>query len=164
MHNLLYQCVLILCILTGGFSFSQESVIAQTLNLYLKKDIGLQSKSNRFEDTLKIVIPYHISNGILSVETETKGNFHYIEKQEVLLSEITGVAKDINVVFKAKQDAVKTARRYIGKNKDIPGYENTGSMFFTGIRQTRRNEYLGKALLKAFAKDGYTISILHWYD
>lgn len=164
MKYLIHRYILILSILTGSFFFSQKATTVQILNLYLKKDLKLQLKSNRFEDTLKIIAPYQLHNGILSIEIETNGSFRYIEKQEVLLSEITGVAKDINVVFKTRQDAVKTIRHYTGKNKDIPGYENTGSMFFTGIRQTLKNEYLGKALLKAFANDGYTISILHWYD
>ncbi len=164
MKYLLHRYILILSILAGSFLYAQESLIESTLNLYLKKDMKLQPNSGRFEDTLNVVTPYRIHNGILSVETEMKGNFHYTEKQEVLLSEITGVGKDINVIFKTRQDAVKITRRYIGKSRDIPGYESTGNMFFTGIRQTRNNEYLSKALLKAFAKDGYTIKILYWYD
>ncbi|KPE49517.1 hypothetical protein [Chryseobacterium indologenes] len=164
MKYLLHRYILILSILTGSFLFPQKSAVVKTLNIYLKKDLELQSKSNRFEDTLKVITAYRPHNGILSIETETNGVFHYIEKQEVHLSDITGVAKDINVVFTTQQDAVKTTRHYIGKNKDIPGYEGTGSMFFTGIRQALKNEYLGKALLKAFAQDGYSIRILHWYD
>lgn len=153
-------------LLSGFLSFSalalcQEKEIVKILNENLNQDLKITPEYNPFDDTLKIVKPYSITGGILSVELEIKeGNVHYTEKREVPLSRITAISKDIKVTFDTEDDAVT-----ITENSTDKGTTTTQSnLFFTGIRLQTKNRSLGEALQKAFAKAGYKIELPYWYD
>ncbi|TDX83319.1 hypothetical protein [Epilithonimonas xixisoli] len=155
--------LLIICLFQN--IYAQESEIVKILNQNLKEDLEIKAEYNHFDDTLRIIKPYAIANGILSIEIESKkGNIHYVEKREVPISEIDAVEKDINVIFSANNDAVKITTTYLKKLYDEKDGTETSSLFFTGIRLQRQNKFLGESLQKAFEKAGYKIELGSWYD
>ncbi len=166
MKTLSLKIILLLCLFFSVTAFSQETEIVKLLNKALKEDFAFRSENHPFQDTLKIIKPYTIANGVLSVEVESKnGGYHYIEKQEVPLSKIIAIGKDINVIFDTKYDAVKISVIYLkkplGNEKDGT---KTNDLFFTGVRYRKQNQNLGEALQNAFRKAGYGIDVGSWYD
>lgn len=92
--------------------FAQEHTIVKILNRELKKEA----------DQL-VVQPYSISEKkILSVEIKTSlydGAGYQVEKQEVVLSEIKSVGKDVNIIFEAEPEAVITTRTIFKAGKNV---------------------------------------------
>lgn len=143
---------------------AQESKIVEILNNYLSQDIAIKEGDDYFDEKLKVLKPFSIKNGILSLEleiTKTDGE-KYKELREVPLSEIIVFGKDINVIFEAKKDAVKITRTSIGSTNKPEVYQT--QMFFTGIRKMKNNEDLKTSILKAFKKANLTIESDYWYD
>ena len=91
---------------------------------------------------------------------EAYGDGFYTERQEVELTDITAVTKDINVIFETKPDAVKI----IVTNSKGEQTTRTGDLFFTHLSYEKDNEALGKDLVKAFKQAGFTIVRTSWYD
>lgn len=165
METLFSRTLVLLIICLFQSICAQESEIVKILNENLKEDLEIKVEYNHFDDTLRIIKPYAIANGILSVEIESKkGNIHYIEKREVKISEITAIEKDINVILSTNNDAVKVTTTHLKKLYDEKDGTETSNLFFTGIRFQRQNKFLGEALQKAFAKAGYKIELGGWYD
>lgn len=136
---------------------AQENTIVKILNRELKKEEGPE-----------VVQPYAISEKkILSVEIKTRlydGDSYQVEKQEVVLSEIKSVGKDINIIFETAPEAVITTRTIFKDGKIFQTSVQRGDLFFTGISREQQNEWLGNELLKAFKKSGYPLTKKYWYD
>ena len=143
---------------------AQESKIVEILNSHLSQDIAIKEGDDYFDEKLKVLKPFTLKKGILSLELEitTNSGEKYKELREVPLSEIIIFGKDINVIFEAKKDAVKITRTSIGSEKKPEVYQT--KMFFTGIRKMKYNEDLKTSILKAFKKANLTIESDYWYD
>jgi len=166
MKTLFYKSILMLLITFSLPVFSQETEIVKLLNENLKQDLKINPEYRHFEDTLKIIKPYNITDGILSVEIESRnGNSHYIEKQEVPLSKIISLGKDINVILETEGDEDVTITTTEFENgKTTEPKTRKSYLFFTGIREQKHNESFGYNLQGAFWKAGYRIELGSWYD
>ncbi|MCE3074357.1 hypothetical protein [Chryseobacterium gwangjuense] len=150
---------------------AQEKKIVDFLNKDLRWEVENQFKnSDRVEryDTLVVVEPFQIKNGMLSIAVKRKKvefseqgdkytETYFTEKQEIELSKITRLSKDINVIFVTQPDAVKI-------------YENgketrTYSLFFLQLCCSEKyNETWANELLALLEKTGYSIEMENWYD
>lgn len=147
--------------------FSQQSEIVKILNEALKQDLKIEVKNHHFSDTIKIIKPYSIIKNILSVELKyRKGGEYHNEMIQVPLSKIKSVSKDSNVIFETfDEEDVKIIQAHPASAKQLGYFRYLSSgIFFTGIRNQRKNKFLGEALQKAFAKAGYKIELGSWYD
>ena len=145
---------------------SQEKEIIKILNKELKKEIKDQFKNPNFNgDTIAILKGFSIDqNKILSVEIKKNNSYGYtIEKQEVPLSKIKIIGKDINIILETEEKDVKTMTKRTYKNQEKEAFENSSSMFFTYLHFPN-NEDVGDDLIKAFSKAGYKITKSYWYD
>ena len=150
----------------GVFSFAQEKEIVKILNSELQKEIKNQFKHPLFNgDTLSIVQEFQIdANKILSVEVKRNSVYGtVIERQEVLLSKIINVGKDINIILDTQSDDVKNVVKNFYKDQNKEEFVSKSTMFFTHIRFPDK-EYVGEDLIKAFAKAGFKIEKNYWYD
>ena len=167
MKTLFFKLIFLILFICATNIFSQEKEIAKLLNENLNNDLKIKPEYNHFGDTISIVKPYVIKNGILTVELEYRGNNEpYKEKMEVPLSKIKSISKDINVIFETMgEEDVAIGEAHYATAKQL-GYFRTRSagMFFTGIRSRKDNRKLGEDLQKAFAKAGYKIELGSWYD
>lgn len=164
----------LLLFLTTLFTLSlqaQEKKIVDFLNKDLRWEVKNQFENpERIEryDTLTVVEPFAIKNGILSITTKRKQTLYsenddkytetyIIEKQEVALNQIVELTKDINVIFVTRPDAVK-----ISEN----GTETrTDDLFFLKLCcSAKYSEIWANELLALFKKAGYTIEMDSWYD
>ena len=160
------KTILFLVLLQSFFAFSQEKEIVKILNKELKKEIKHQFKNPNFDgDTLSLVKEFTIDpNKILSVEIRRGNEMGYsLEKQEVPLSKIKIIGKDINIILETDEKDVKTITKRTYKNQEKEAFENNSSMFFTYLHFPN-NEDVGDDLIKAFSKAGYKITKSYWYD
>ena len=100
---------------------------------------------------------------ILSIETKRKNSYDnsfYTEKKEVALDNITVIAKDINIIFETKPNAVKITRTEENGEKKV----SENDLHFLQLSYEKNNEYLADDLVKAFIKTGYNIEKGAWYD
>jgi Fe-S oxidoreductase len=151
---------------------AQEKELVNFLNKELRWEVKNQFKNqDRIEryDTLVVVEPFQIKNGVLSITVKHKRVFfsekddkyvesYFNEKQEVDLNKITKLTKDINVIFVTQPDAVK-----ISEN----GIENRiYSLFFLQLCCSEKyNEIWARKLIALFEKAGYdSIEMENWYD
>jgi hypothetical protein len=164
----------LLLLLTTLFTLSlqaQEKKIVDFLNKDLRWEVKNQFENpERIEryDTLTVVKPFAIKNGILSITTKRRQTLYsenddkYIEiyntqEYEVALNQIVKLTKDINVIFVTQPDAVK-----ISENGTETG---TGDLFFLNLCcSPRYSEIWANELLAIFKKAGYSIEIDSWYD
>lgn len=97
-------------VLYTTFSFGQTDKIVQLLNQQFDKEQKMYDADYE-SDKPTLVQPFQIKNDTLSVEFsyQTDGNkehiVHYL--REIYLKDIEGFAKDINVLFTAKEASVK---------------------------------------------------------
>ena len=160
------KTILFLVLLQSFFAFSQEKKIVKILNKELKKEIKGQFKNPNFDgDTISLVKEFTIDpNKILSVEIRRGNEMGYsLEKQEVPLSKIKIIGKDINIILETEEKDVKTITKRTYKNQEKEAFENSSSMFFTYLHFPN-NEDVGDDLIKAFSKAGYKITKSYWYD
>lgn len=163
-------CFLFILLFTLNFNAQEKKLVD-----FLNKDLHWEVK-NQFEnterieryDTLVVAEPFQIKNGILSISVKRKKvdfsekdnqytETYYIEKQEVELSKITQLTKDINVIFVTQPDAVK-----IYENGDET---RRYSLFFLQLCCSGKyNEMWAKELLELLKKAGYSIEMDNWYD
>ncbi|WBV60833.1 hypothetical protein PFY12_01630 [Chryseobacterium camelliae] len=150
---------------------AQEKKIVDFLNKDLRWEVENQFKnSDRIEryDTLVVVEPFQIKNGMLSIVVKRKKvefseqgdkytETYFTEKQEIKLSKITRLSKDINVIFVTQPDAVN-----IYENGKKTG---TYSLFFLQLCCSEKyNETWANELLTLLEKAGYSIEMENWYD
>ena len=160
------KTILFLVLLQSFFAFSQEKEIVKILNKELKKEIKHQFKNPNFDgDTLSLVKEFTIDpNKILSVEIRRGNEMGYsLEKQEVPLSKIKIIGKDINIILETDEKDVKTITKRTYKNQEKEAFENNSSMFFTYLHLPNKED-VGDDLIKAFSKAGYKITKSYWYD
>jgi hypothetical protein len=150
---------------------AQEKKIVDFLNKDLCWEVKNQFKnSDRMEryDTLVVTEPFQIKNGILSISVKRKKvdfsekddqytEVYFTEKQEIELSKIVKISKDINIIFVTQPDAVKIYENGIETRKY--------SLFFLKLCCSEKyNEKWANELLTLFEKTGYSIEMENWYD
>lgn len=157
--------ILIVLLFISSFCFSQEKEIVKILNEQIKKEIRDQFENPYFDgDTLTMIKEFSINNKILSVEMKKSNAFRtVVERQEVPISKISSVGKDINIIFDALGKDVKIKSKKFSKDDDEEIFESDSDMFFTYIH-FRDIEYVGNDLIKAFEKAGFKIKKNYWYD
>lgn len=147
----------VLSLVFSSVMIAQENTIVTILNRELKKEV----------DQL-VVQSFAINEKkILSVEIKSRlhdGDGYQVEKQEVVLSEIKSIGKDVNIIFEAEPEAVITTRSIFKGGKNVQTSVLRGKLFFTGLSCEQQNEWLGNELQKAFKKAGYPITKKYWYD
>lgn len=144
---------------------AQENKIAELLNIQLTKEISAFEKY----DSLKVIQPYTVTG-------EKKLVFEYekydantkrweVIKQEVSLREISGIGKDINILFLTDGYKVLVTKKTYTSNRELIRTDITdNNMFFTQLFEEKKNEQFRDALIKAFKNAGYTITPVFWYD
>lgn len=145
---------------------SQKKEIIKILNHELKNEIRNQFKNpNFYGDTISLLKEFSIDqNKILSVEIKkTSENGYSLERQEVPLSKIKIIGKDINIIFETDGKDVKTWTRRFYKNEEKQEFSYESTMFFTHLHFPN-NEHLCDDLIKAFSNAGYKITRSYWYD
>ena len=159
------KIVFILVSFSFSLSFSQETKLVKLLNYQLNKEISSYPKY----DSLKVIKPFHINEQkklILEHEKyETNWEHWEVTKQEVLLSDISSLDKDINIILSTEGDKVLVTTKIYSNKRELIRTEITyNNMFFTQIYEEKRNKKFRDKLLKAFANAGYTINFEFWYD
>ncbi|HAP96051.1 hypothetical protein [Epilithonimonas hominis] len=166
METLFYRPVLIPSISVSPFGFSQEYKSAKSLKESLKQDFALTDKVKYFGDSVCILKPYKIENGILSVELEVrKGGYMYHEKREIPIADVVSVEKDLNIILigKGNQSVTGTITEIVdGKPQESRIYKT--AYFQTGIRIGKKNKIIGEHLQFYFARANRRISVGQWYD
>lgn len=158
--------ILILFLLISSFCFSQEKEIVKILNEELKNELKNQFTYPQFDgDTVTLTKGYSIDkNKILSVEIRKQNGFRtYTERQEVHLSKISSIGKDINIVMNSDGGDVMIKSKSIDENNNQQTRSTNSETFFTHLH-FNNNEHIGNDLVKAFAKAGFTIKKVYWYD
>lgn len=159
----------LVAVLLMQFSFAQQQEILKILNKELTQELKRQFTSDRFDgDTLVIVQPYRIKGNVLSMELKKKDSYedtYYIHRQEVALDKITGIVKDINVIFETEEDAIKITDSTLNAKPGTPAVKRHNyNLFFIGLSYEKNNEALADKLVAAFKKAGYTIEKRFWAD
>lgn len=176
-----------LFLLLSVFTFSQTDEIVKILNRELKNEIRTQKKDakNYYGEKFEVIKNFNIEDSIqtmtvikadgtedglvqttmkiLNLEVRKKnyyGGDYYTEKQEVDLSKIKAIVKDINIIFETEANAVKITRTEENGDKTI----RTGDMFFLHLSHEKQNEYLASELIKAFKKADSDIKKGFWHD
>lgn len=160
------KLILSLCFFISIFCFSQEKEIIKILNDELKKEIKNQFQHPDFDgDTLTLTKEFSIDkNRILSVEIKKQNGFRtYTERQEVHLSKISSIGKDINIIMNSDGGEVQINSKSVDKNNNQQTRSTNSGIFFTYMH-FNNNEYIGDNLVKAFAKAGFPIKKLYWYE
>jgi hypothetical protein len=146
---------------------SQVQKIVKILNRELQKEVAAQKKdsANYYGETFDIIKQYSIEGDpkVLVLEIKKKNtykNAYYTIKQEVELSKIKAIVKDINIIFRAEPNASKVTETEQNGEKNI----YTGDLFFLNLSYGKKNEKLAKELINAFQKAGYSIQKEYWYD
>lgn len=160
---------LFLLILIPFFSFAQKpKELEKRLNKELKTELKEQLQNSNFSgDTLVVVQEFKIDQDkVLSYQTKHtmfNGDGYYIRKQEVALTDILGVGKDICVLLETNNKVKIT-----DTNHHEDGSITTNTFYETYFRtqfcNQQNNEALGHDLVKLFKKEGITIEISYWYD
>jgi len=147
---------------------SQEQKILKILNRELQKEVrAQQDASDYYGEAFEVVKPYSIKDSLggkfLTLEIKKQNYYNktfYTIRQETELSKIKTIVKDINVIFDTEPDAVTITETEENGKKHI----YTENMFFLRLSHEKKNDKLGKELVKAFKKSGYTIKKEFWYD
>lgn len=160
------KSVILLMIVFSSFCFSQDKEIVKILNEELKKELKYQFRHPNFNgDTITLIKEFSIDqNKILSFEIKKTNERGYsLEKQQVPISKIKIIGKDINIILESDEKDVKTIIKHFYKDEKSEEFVSSSEMFFTYIHFPN-NEYIGDELIKAFGKAGYKIKKEYWYD
>lgn len=150
-------------------SFSQKTTdLVKRLNKELKIELKEQFENPYFNnDTLIVIQEFKINvEKVLSYQTKHRmynGDGYYIRKQEVALKDIISIGKDICVLLETN-DKVKITDTNYHSDGTIDTSAQSQTYFRTYFCNQKNNEYLGDDLMQLFKKEGYTITISHWYD
>ncbi len=183
--------ILILFLIISFISFAQKTAsIEQFLQKEVNQELKNQFKSEFFDgDTLVVLQNFSIKDSVQQmtvikadatedkgVETELKilsyelkhrfydGGGYQIEKQEVSLDQITAIAKDVQILFETKPNAVKTTQTNYYDDGRIETVVKQSDLFFTNLKYEKANVGFAYNIKELFEKTGYTIAISHWYD
>lgn len=144
--------------------FSQESKILDLLNSELQKEVAFQKENpDAYEGIpFDLIQEFSIENGVLRLELKLKKYYsdeYFVWIQEVELSKITSISKDVSIIFETVNlDVLTTSIDSNDKkidNKDL---------FFTYLSKEKDNKHFGEELIRAFKKAGYSITISAWFD
>ncbi|UUC44796.1 hypothetical protein [Flavobacterium cerinum] len=164
---------------------AQEKKIVSLLNQELQKEIRRQKKDpeNYIGPFFEVLRNYHIgmssinvndiptdsiiqhsiTNNIrtisLIVRKKISDSDYAIEKQEVPLSKIKAISKDINILLETEPDAVTVKTTVNGTVTT----HNT-DLFFLYLSYNKQNQELAEKLISAFKKAGYILKNEYWYD
>ena len=166
METLFLRLILAFFFYTGQTISAQQDKIAKFLNESLQKDLALPDTIKYFDDTLRILNPFKIENGILSVELEVrKGGYVYHEKREIPIDEVEMVEKDLKIILTGKksESVTVTTKRILDGQAQSAEIEKS-PYFQTGIRIGKKNKIIGEHLQFYFAKANRRITVGQWYD
>ncbi|CAA7392646.1 hypothetical protein [Chryseobacterium fistulae] len=146
---------------------AQEKALIKLLNRELKKEIKNQLKSPNFNgDTISIIKEFTIDhkNNLTFQIKKTSPYFsgYQIIKQEVPLTKIRYIGKDIQIILEAEPNTVITTTTTVDQTRKQQTI--TGSLFFLYLSNEKENEDLGHTLQKTFEKAGYIVGKEYWYD
>lgn len=145
---------------------SQVQKIVKILNRELQKEVTAQKKdsANYYGETFEVIKQYSIEGDpkVLVIEIKKKNSYNnvYTIKQEVELSKIKVIVKDINIIFRTESNASKVTETEQNGEKSM----YTGDLFFLNLSYEKNNEKLANELINAFQKAGYSIKKEYWYD
>ncbi|MBO9659860.1 MAG: hypothetical protein J7527_13655 [Chitinophagaceae bacterium] len=144
---------------------AQVKEIVKVLNREQLKDLQAREKGleQSCGEQFELVRKFQVEGNVLSIEVRRANGDStefYIEKQEVDLSKVKAIVKDINVLFQTDDDAVTITTTYASGKKDF----DKGSTFFLYLSCGKENEALAKRIAKAFKKAGWPIEIGVWAD
>lgn len=146
---------------------AQEKKILNILNRELKKEVKNQFKSRLFNgDTISIVKEFSIDQEKrLSFEIRMTSSYFtgtQFIKQEVPLSKLKKLGKDIQVILEAEDDSVITTVT----NSEANEKEQTSrsNQFYLYMSSEQNNEKMGMELQNAFKKAGYPLTREYWAD
>ncbi|WBV60829.1 hypothetical protein PFY12_01610 [Chryseobacterium camelliae] len=150
---------------------AQVQKIVKILNREIQKEVKAQQQdsANYYGEKFELIKPYSIKDSlegkhkILILETRKKDsykNVYYTVKQQVELSKVKAIVKDINIIFTTEPNASKvTETDENGKEENY-----NGDLFFLNLSHEKKNEKLADELIHAFKKAGYSIRKDYWYD
>lgn len=158
-------------LLQAVFAPAQVQKIVKILNREIQKEIKAQKQdsANYYGENFEVIKPYSIKDSlegkykILTLEIRKKNsykNIYYTIKQQIELSKIKAIVKDINIIFTTEPNASKaTEIEETGKEETY-----SGDLFFLNLSHEKKNEKLANELINAFKKAGYSIKKEYWYD
>ncbi|WP_113664320.1 hypothetical protein [Pedobacter nanyangensis] len=176
-----------LFLLPSVFAFCQTDEIVRILNRELQNEIRTQKEDtlNYQGEKFEVLKKFSVKDSVLQVVTikadgtedalvqttmkilsleVRKKNYYgkdfYTEKQEVDLSNIKAVIKDINIIFETEPDAVTITRTDENGEKNV----FAKNLFFLQLCYEKQNEHLASELISAFEKAGCEIKKGSWYD
>lgn len=150
-----------------SINFAQEKTIVKILNRELKREVKNQLESSNFNgDTIRIIKEFTITNDKKLTFTIKKTSPYFdgyqIIQQEVPLSKIKKIGKDIQIILETEKNAVET--KFTTFDEDPKEQVLNESLFFLYLSNEKENEDLGIELQKAFRKAGFEVQKDYWYD
>jgi hypothetical protein len=148
-------------------TFAQEKTIVKILNRELKREVKNQVKSSNFNgDTIRIIKEFVITKDKKLTFTIKKTSpyisGYQIIQQEVPLSKIKKIGKDIQIILETEKNAVET--KFTTFDEGPKEQILNESLFFLYLSNEKENEDLGIELQNAFQKAGFEIQKDYWYD
>ena len=149
----------------------KKLALVDYLNKKMQKEVEYQVKDslNYPEDRkFKVIKEFHLDNGghFLNLIVERKNYYGkpIIEKQSVMLKDITEVVKDINIILKAKDNSVIKNSTFINNKGEKQDIETVDNLFFLQWCYEKNNEEIGNEIQKLFGQLGTKLSKNYWYD
>lgn len=131
----------------------KKLALVDYLNKKMQKEVEYQIKDslNYPEDRkFKVIKEFHLDNGgqFLNLIVERKNYFGkpIIEKQSVMLKDITEVLKDINIILKAKDNSVIKNSTFINNKGEKQDIETVDNLFFLQWCYEKSNEEIGNEI------------------
>jgi hypothetical protein len=141
------------------------------LNKKLQKEVEYQIKDslNYPEDRkFKTIQDFHLDNSgqFLNLIVERKNYYGkpIIEKQSVMLKDITEVVKDINIILKAKDNSVIKNSTFINNKGEKQDSETVDNLFFLQWCYEKNNGEIGNEIQQLFGQLGTKLSKNYWHD
>lgn len=150
--------------------YGQKPKITEALNSALNTENKMQRLNPSNSYKISWHQGYRVKDSLLYIrftKTDTLSKCSCTVYRTVNIYNINAVAKDINVVFLTRPNAVKEVITYnkCAANTATPRTETYYSdLFFTEIRSAKNNEDLAVRLQQAFAESCLQINIPYWYD
>lgn len=150
-----------------SMNFAQEKTIVKILNRELKREVKNQLKSSNFNgDTIRIIKEFAITKDKKLTFTIKKTSPFFdgyqIIQQEVPLSKIKKIGKDIQIILETEKNAVET--KFTTFDEGSKEQVLNESLFFLYLSNEKENEDLGIELQEAFRKAGFEVQKDYWYD
>lgn len=149
----------------------KKLALVNYLNEKLQKEVEYQIKDslNYPEDRkFKVIQEFQLDNSgqSLSLIVERKNYYDnpIIEKQSVMLKDITEVLKDINIILKSKENSIIKNTTITDENGNKQEIETVDNLFFLQWCYEKNNEEIGNEIQKLFGQLGTQLSKNYWYD